>query len=131
MASNDAKWKGKVTDEKETINNEPKGDKPINSGSNNKKKDGKKKKCIKKIVYYDSDASSSSSHKNDNKSSSKKKTVKHDYSKTSFNYSRIPYNSNAHLISIHLSKPHHFNGEDYSWWRHKMHSHLFYLHPSI
>jgi hypothetical protein len=29
---------------------EPKGDKPTDSGSNNKKKDGKKKRHIKKIV---------------------------------------------------------------------------------
>jgi hypothetical protein len=37
--------------EKETLYvDEPKGDKPTDSGSNNKKKDGKKKRCIKKIV---------------------------------------------------------------------------------
>lgn len=76
MASDDAKGKGKVTGEKETINNEPKGDKPIDLGSNNKKKDMKKKKCMKKIVYYDSDASSSSPKDDDDSSSSKKKTVK-------------------------------------------------------
>jgi hypothetical protein len=49
-SSNDAKGKGKLTDE-ETINNKPKEDKPIDSGSNNKKKDGKKKKHINKIIY--------------------------------------------------------------------------------
>jgi hypothetical protein len=57
----DPKGKGIVINdkEKETLNiNEPKGDKPTNSGSNNKKKDGKKKRRIKKIIYYDSDASS-------------------------------------------------------------------------
>jgi hypothetical protein len=39
---------------------EPKGDKPTDSGSNNKRKDGKKKRRIKEIINYDSDASSSS-----------------------------------------------------------------------
>jgi hypothetical protein len=49
MAIDDAKGMGKMIDEKETINNEPKGDKHIDSGSNNKKTDGKnKKKHIKK-----------------------------------------------------------------------------------
>jgi hypothetical protein len=50
-SSDNAKGKGKLTDEKETINNKPKEDKPIDSGSNNKKKDGKKKKRINKIIY--------------------------------------------------------------------------------
>ena len=49
----------------------------------------------------------------------------------SFDYSRIPYNSNAHLLSIPLGKPPHFDGEDYSFWSHKMRSHIFSLHPSI
>jgi hypothetical protein len=48
-----------------------------------------------------------------------------------FDYSRIPYNSNAHLLSIPLGKPPHFDGEDYSFWSNKMRSHLFSLHPSI
>jgi hypothetical protein len=43
----------------------------------------------------------------------------------------MPYNSNAHLLSIPLGKPPHFDGEDYSFWSHKMCSHLFSLHPSI
>jgi hypothetical protein len=59
MASDGAKGTGKVIDEKETINNETTGHKPVDSGSNNKK-DGKKKKHIKKIVCCDSDTSSSS-----------------------------------------------------------------------
>jgi hypothetical protein len=55
----DPKGKGIVINDKEdTLNiNEPKGDKPTDSGSNNKRKDGKKKKRIKEIIYYDSDAS--------------------------------------------------------------------------
>jgi hypothetical protein len=64
----------------------------------------------------------------DDDSSSKKKTVNQNYS---FDYSRMPYNSNAHLLSIPLGKPPHFDGEVYSFWSHKMRSHLFSLHPSI
>jgi hypothetical protein len=58
----------------------------------------------------------------------KKKPVNSNFS---FDYSRIPYNSNAHLLSIPLGKPPHFDGEDYAFWSHKMRSHLFSLHPSI
>jgi hypothetical protein len=56
------KGKGMVVNdkEKESFLNEPKDDKPTDSGSSHKKKDGKKKRHIKKIVYYDSDKSSSS-----------------------------------------------------------------------
>jgi hypothetical protein len=32
---------------------------------------------------------------------------------------------------LRLENPPHFDGEDYSFWSHKMHSHLFSLHPSI
>jgi hypothetical protein len=90
----------------------------------------KKKRRIKKIVYYDSDASSSSPKEEEEEDdfSSKKKTVNQNYS---FDYSRIPYNFNAHLLFIPLGKPPHFDREDYSFWSHKMRSHLFSLHPSI
>jgi hypothetical protein len=118
----DPKGKGMVVNDKkkESIFNEPRDDKPTNSGSSHKKRDGKKKRCIKKIIYYDNDASSSSPRDDD--SSSKKKTVNQNYS---LDYSRIPYNSNAHLLSIPLRKPPHFDREDYSFWSHKMRSHLF------
>jgi hypothetical protein len=120
-----------VIKEKEKIlaDNMTKGGETVDSGFD-KRMEGKKKKRIKKIVYYDNDYSSSS-HKDTDDSSSKKKTVKHDYSKTSFNYPRIPYHSNVHLLSIPLGKPPHFDGEDYSWWSHKMRSNLFSLHPII
>jgi hypothetical protein len=123
----DPKGKGMVVNdkEKESIFNEPRDDKPTDSGSSHKKKDEKKKRCIKKIVYYDSDESSSSPRDDDDE---KKKPV---HSNFSFNYSHIPYNSNAHLLSIPLGKPPHFDGEDYAFWSHKMRSHLFSLHPSI
>jgi hypothetical protein len=117
-----------INEKKETMNNnEPKGEKPIDSDSNNKKKNGNKRRN-KKIVYYDSDATSSSLKEEDDDSSSKKKMVSQNYS---FDYSCIPYNSIAHLLSIPLSKPPHFDGEDYYFWSHKMCSHLFSLYPSI
>jgi hypothetical protein len=109
-----AKGKGMVVNdkEKESLFNEPRDDKPTDSGSSHKKRDGKKKRRIKKIIYYDSDASSSSLRdaNDDDNSSSKKKTVNQNYS---FGYSRIPYNSNVHLLSIPLGKPPHFDGDDY------------------
>jgi hypothetical protein len=125
----DTKGKGMVVNdkEKESVFNEPREDKPTDSGSSQKKRDRKKKRRIKKIIYYDSDASSSSPHDDDD-DSSKKKMVNQNYS---FDYSRILFNSNAHLLSIPLGKPPHFDGEDYSFCSHKMHSHLFSLHPSI
>jgi hypothetical protein len=100
----DPKGKGMVVNdkEKESIFNEPRDDKPTDSGSSNKKRDRKKKRRIKKIIYYDSDASSSSP-RDDDDSSSKKKTVNQNYS---FDYSRILYNLNVHLLSIPLRKPH-------------------------
>jgi hypothetical protein len=125
----DPKGKGMVVNdkEKESLFNEPRNDKPTDSGSSHKKKDGKKKRRIKKIVYYNR-YETSSPRDDDDDSSSKKKTVNQNYS---FDYSRIRYNSNAHLFSIPLGKPPHFDGEDYSFWSHKMRSHLFSLHPSI
>jgi hypothetical protein len=127
----DPKGKGMVINdkEKESLFNEPRDGKPTDSGSSHKKRDDKKKRCIKKISYYDNDASSFSPRDDDNDdSSSKRKTMNQNYS---FDYSRIPYNSNAHLLSIPLEKPPHFDGEDYSFWSHKMRSHLFSLRPSI
>jgi hypothetical protein len=111
----DPKGKGMVVNdkEKEYLFNEPRDDKPTDSGSSHKKRDGKKKRRIKKIIYYDSDASSSSPRDDDDDDSSKKKPVNQNYS---FDYSRIPFNSNAHLLSIPLGKPPHFDGEDYSFW---------------
>jgi hypothetical protein len=113
--------------EMESLFNEPRDDKPTDSGSSHKKRGGKKKRRIKKIIYYDSDASSSSP-RDDDDSSLKKRTVNQN---CSFDYSSMSYNSNAHLLSIPLGKPPHFDGEDYSFWSHKMRSYLFSLHPSI
>jgi hypothetical protein len=127
----DPKGKGMVVNDKEreSFVNDPKDDKPTDSGSGHKRKDGRKKKTrrIKEIVYYDSDESSSS-QKDDDNDYEKKKTVNSNFS---FDYSRIPQSTNAHLLSIPLGKPPHFDGEDYGFWSHKMRSHLFSLHPSI
>jgi hypothetical protein len=110
----DPKGKGMVVNdkEKESLFNEPRDDKPTDSGSSHKKRDEKKKRRIKKIIYYDSDTSSSSPRDDDDDDSSKKKSVNQNYS---FDYSRILFNSNAHLLSIPLGKPPHFDGEDYSF----------------
>jgi hypothetical protein len=126
----DPKGKGMVVNdkEKESLFNEPRDDNPTDSGSSHKKRDEMKKRRIKKIIYYDNDVSSSSPRDDDDDDSSKKKLVNQNYS---FDYSRIPFNSNAHLLLIPLGKPPHFHGEDYSFWSHKMCSHLFSLHPSI
>jgi hypothetical protein len=88
----DPKGKGMVINdkEKESFINEPKDNKPTDSGSSQKKKDGKKKRRIKKIVYYDSDKFSSSQKGDEYEE--KKKTVNSNFS---FDYSRIPHNSNA------------------------------------
>jgi hypothetical protein len=125
----DPKGKGMVVNdkEKETIFNELTDDKANDSGSSQKKKEGKMKRQIKKIVYYDDSDESSSSQKDDD-DYEKKKTVNSNFS---FDYSRIPQSTNAHLLSIPLGKPPHFDGEDYGFWSHKMRSHLFSLHPSI
>jgi hypothetical protein len=101
----DPKGKGMVVNDKtkESVVNEPRDDKPSESGSSHKKRYGKKKRRIKKIVYYDNDESSSYQRDNDNE---KKKPVNSNFS---FDYSRIPFNSNAHLLSIPLGKPPHFD----------------------
>src|SRR6187455_521727 len=126
----DPKGKGIVIKdkEKESFVNEPKDDKPTDSGSGHKRKEGKKKKTrrIKEIVYYDDSDESTSSQKDDD--NDYRKTVNSNFS---FDYSRIPHSSNSHLLSIPLGKPPHFDGEDYGFWSHKMRSHLFSLHPSI
>src|SRR5688500_3753392 len=126
----DPKGKGIVINdkEKESFVNEPRDDKSNDSGSGHRRKEGKKKKTrrIKEIIYYDDSDESTSSQKDDD--NDYKKTVNSNFS---FDYSRIQHNSNSHLLSIPLGKPPHFDGEDYGFWSHKMHSHLFSLHPSI
>ena len=103
----DPKGKGMVVNnkEKESLFNEPRDDKPTDSGSSHKKRDEKKKRRIKKIIYYDSDASSSSPRddNDDDDSSSKKKTVNQNYS---FDYSRKLYESSSDLTSPYANGAH-------------------------
>jgi hypothetical protein len=85
-----------VNNEKESIFNEPKDDKPTDSGSGHKRKDGRKKKTrrIKEIVYYDdSDESSYSQKDNDDNDYERRKPVNSNFS---FDYSRIPF----HLVNL-------------------------------
>jgi hypothetical protein len=105
----DPKGKGIVINdkEKESFVNEPKDDKPTDSGSGHRRKDGKKKKTrrIKEIVYYDdSDESTSSQKDDDHNDYERRKPVNSNFS---FDYSRIPQSTNAHLLSIPLGKPPH------------------------
>jgi hypothetical protein len=105
----DPKGKGIVINdkEKESFDNEPKDDKPTDSGSGHRRKDGKKKKTrrIKEIVYYDdSDESTSSQKDDDHNDYERRKPVNSNFS---FDYSRIPQSTNAHLLSIPLGKPPH------------------------
>jgi hypothetical protein len=111
--------------DKESLLNEPREDKPTDSGSIHKKRDGKKKRRIKKIIYYNSDTSSSSP-RDDDSSSKKKRLIK-------TTPLIIPIFRTIQMLIyflFHLETPH-FDGEDYSFWSHKMRSHLFSLHPSI
>jgi hypothetical protein len=77
----DPKGKGMVINdkEKESFINEPKDNKPTDSGSSHMKKDGKKKRRIKKIVYYDDSDESCSSQKDDD-DYEKKKMVNSNFS---------------------------------------------------
>jgi hypothetical protein len=99
----DPRGKGMVVNdkEKESFVNEPKDDKPTDSGSGHKRRDGKKKKTrrIKEIVYYDDSDESSSSQKDDDNVYKNKKVVNSNFS---FDYSCIPQSTNAHLLSIPL-----------------------------
>jgi hypothetical protein len=74
----DPKGKGMVVNDKEmeSFINDPKDDKPTDSGSSHKRKDRKKKKTrrINEIIYYDDSDESSSSQKDDD-NYGKKKTV--------------------------------------------------------
>jgi hypothetical protein len=116
--------------EKETLYvNEPKGDKPTDSGSSHKKRDEKKKRCINKIIYYDSDTSSSSPRDDDDEDSLSKKKRLIRITLLIILASFIIQMLIFYLF--HSETPPHFDGEDYSFWSHKMRSYLFSLHPSI
>jgi hypothetical protein len=107
----DPKGKGMVVNDKEKESRQETTS-PLTQARVTRRGTRRKRGASKKIIYYNSDASSSSPRDDDDDDSSKRKTVNQNYS---FDYSRIPYNSNAHLLSIPLGKPPHFDGEDYSF----------------
>jgi hypothetical protein len=89
----DPKGKGMVVNdkEKESFVNDPKDDKPTDSGSGYKRKDERKTKTrrIKEIIYYDSDESSSS-QKDDDNDYEKRKTVNSNFSFDYFVFRKVP-----------------------------------------
>jgi hypothetical protein len=97
----------------------------------------KKKVKSKKIK----EVSSSSSNEEVNDSSSdkrsqakkgngkKKKGSKSSYNTTSFNYDSLP--SNHAFTFVHFGKAPHFNGMNYSKWRHGMKVHIISLNLSV
>jgi hypothetical protein len=76
----DPKGKGIVINdkEKESFVNEPKDDKPTDSGSGHKRKDGKKKKTrrIKEIIYYDDSDESTSPKRTTTTTRKRKRSIR-------------------------------------------------------
>jgi hypothetical protein len=94
---------------------------------NSHKKGDKKKKKMKKVVYYETDSSTPSTSSAESTSSERQERKK--YSKIPCRYPRI--SKRAPLLSIPLSKPPYFDGEDYCMWSDKTRHHLTSLHESI
>jgi hypothetical protein len=86
------------------------------------------KKKMKKMVYYETDSSSPSTSCSESSTTSKRHEQKK-YSKMPLCYPRI--SKRAPLLSIPLSKPPYFDGEDYCMWSDKMRHHLTSLHERI
>jgi hypothetical protein len=91
------------------------------------RKGDKKKKKMKKVVYYETDSSSPSTSSIESTTSKCQERKK--YSKMPLHYPRIP--KHAPLLSVPLSKPPYFDGEDYCMWSDKMRHHLTSLHEII
>jgi hypothetical protein len=87
---------------------------------------GDKKKKMKKVVYYETDSSSPSTSSSDVASVTSKRKK---FSKIPLRYPCI--SKHAPLLSVPLSKPPVFYGEDYCMWSDKMRHHLTSLHTSI
>jgi hypothetical protein len=120
------------------------GDKPMGSGRTLSRESGNKykeessssikshqrgdKKKMKKVVYYETDSSSPSTSSSESSIASKRHERKK-YSKMPLCYPRI--SKRAPLLSVPLSKPPYFDGEDYCMWSDKMRHHLTSLHESI
>jgi hypothetical protein len=124
----DPKGKGMVVNDKESLFNEPRGDKPTDSGSSHKKKDGKKKRRIKRSST--TTAMNPLLHQ-ETTTMTILRQRKRRLIKTipliipAFRTIQMP------IYFLFLLENPHFDGEDYSFWSHKMRSHLFSLHPSI
>jgi hypothetical protein len=86
------------------------------------------KKKMKKVVYYETDSSSPSTSSSDSSVASKRHERKK-YSKMPLRYPCI--SKHAPLLSVPLSKPPYFDGENYCTWTDKMRHHLTSLHKSI
>jgi hypothetical protein len=86
-------------------------------------------KKMKKVVYYETDSSLPSTSGSDAASVTSKRHVRKMYSKMPLGYPRI--SKRTPLLSVPLSKPPYFDGEDYCMWSDKMRHHLTSLHASI
>jgi hypothetical protein len=82
---------------------------------------------MKKVVYYETDSSSPSTSGAESTTSKRQEHKK--YSKMPLRYPCIP--KYAPLLSVLLSKPPYFDGEDYCMWSDNMRDHLTSLHESI
>jgi hypothetical protein len=78
---------------------------------------GDKKKKMKKVVYYETDSLSPSTSRSESSVASKRHERKK-YSKMPLRYPRI--SKLAPLLSVPLSEPPYFDGEDYCMWSDKM-----------
>jgi hypothetical protein len=90
---------------------------------------GDKKKKMKKVVYYETDSSSPSTSGSDTPSVTSKRHERKKFSKIPLRYPR--FSKRTPLLSVPLSKPPVFYGEDYCMWSDKMRYHLTSLHASI
>jgi hypothetical protein len=90
---------------------------------------GDKKKKMKKVVYYETDSSSPSTSGSDTPSVTSKRHERKKFSKIPLRNPRI--SKRTPLLSVPLSKPPVFDGEDYCMWSDKMRHHLTSLHASI
>jgi hypothetical protein len=90
---------------------------------------GDKKKKMKKVVYYETDSSSPSTSGSDTLSITSKHHERKKFSKIPLRYPRI--SKRTPLLSVPLSKPLVFYGEDYCMWSDKIRHHLTSLHASI
>jgi hypothetical protein len=99
------------------------------SSSHKSHRRGDKHKKMRKVVYYETDTSSPSTSGSDAPSVTSKRHECKKYSKIPLHYPHI--SKRTPLLSVPLSKPPVFDGEDYNMWSDKMRHHLTSLHTSI